>query len=84
MPIYVYKCEQNHTTEILFNLPSEASGLVECGVCGSSDTRKIIQATGWKLKGVGWPSQAMKRSQENFPKLYGKKRNPKREFRREI
>ncbi|MGB9430258.1 MAG: FmdB family zinc ribbon protein [Gammaproteobacteria bacterium] len=53
MPIYEYKCEAcGHQLETLQKV-SEAP-LKKCPECGKPALRKLISATGFRLKGSGW------------------------------
>jgi len=53
MPIYEYKCtECDHELEKLQKLSDDP--LVDCPECGNPGLKKMISATGFRLKGTGW------------------------------
>ena len=53
MPIYEYRCEAcGHTFETLQKISD--SPLVRCPVCGKDALKKLVSASGFRLKGGGW------------------------------
>ncbi|MDR9437288.1 MAG: zinc ribbon domain-containing protein [Thiohalophilus sp.] len=53
MPIYEYQCEQcDHVLEAIQKM-SDAP-LSECPACGKPALKKLISASGFRLKGSGW------------------------------
>ena len=53
MPIYEYQCSAcNAKFEFLQKLND--APLKDCPACNSSSLKKLISATGFKLKGTGW------------------------------
>ncbi|MFO8025814.1 FmdB family zinc ribbon protein [Thiohalophilus sp.] len=53
MPIYEYQCEQcDHLLEAIQKM-SDAP-LSECPACGKPTLKKLISASGFRLKGSGW------------------------------
>lgn len=53
MPIYEYRCEDcSHELEALQKM-SDAP-LTVCPECGQSRLKKILSASGFRLKGNGW------------------------------
>ncbi|TDY01658.1 FmdB family zinc ribbon protein [Thiohalophilus thiocyanatoxydans] len=53
MPIYEYQCEEcDHVLEVIQKM-SEAP-LSECPECGKTALKKLISASGFRLKGSGW------------------------------
>jgi len=53
MPIYEYQCEQcDHILEAIQKM-SDAP-LSECPACGKPALKKLISASGFRLKGSGW------------------------------
>ena len=53
MPLYEYRCEAcEHEFEALQKIADEA--LIHCPVCDEASLRKLISATGFRLKGEGW------------------------------
>lgn len=53
MPIYEYQCEQcDHVLEAIQKMSDPA--LSECPACGKPALKKLISASGFRLKGSGW------------------------------
>ncbi len=53
MPIYEYRCEAcGHELEALQKLSDDA--LVVCPDCGEPSLKKLLSASGFRLKGGGW------------------------------
>ncbi|CAA0079007.1 Uncharacterised protein [BD1-7 clade bacterium] len=53
MPIYEYQCEEcSHQLEAIQKMSDDA--LKECPSCGKSTLKKLISASGFRLKGQGW------------------------------
>lgn len=53
MPIYEYRCEAcGHTFETLQKISD--SPLVRCPACGKDALKKLVSASGFRLKGGGW------------------------------
>ncbi|HES58383.1 MAG TPA: zinc ribbon domain-containing protein [Firmicutes bacterium] len=53
MPIYEYQCEKcDHVLEAIQKM-SDAP-LSECPACGKPALKKLISASGFRLKGSGW------------------------------
>ena len=53
MPIYEYRCEAcGHEMEAIQKM-SDAP-LTQCPACNASTMKKLISATGFRLKGGGW------------------------------
>lgn len=53
MPIYEYRCEHcGHELEKMQKLAD--APLTDCPACGQSTLKKLISASGFRLKGSGW------------------------------
>lgn len=53
MPIYEYQCEKcGHQLEAIQKMSDEP--LTECPACGELALKKLISASGFRLKGGGW------------------------------
>lgn len=53
MPIYEYRCDAcGHELEKIQKMADPA--LTECPQCGKSTLKKLVSASGFKLKGTGW------------------------------
>jgi len=53
MPIYEYRCDAcGHEMEAMQKMADEP--LVECPNCGQPALKKLISASGFRLKGGGW------------------------------
>ena len=53
MPLYEYRCEAcKHEFEALQKMADES--LIHCPVCDEATLRKLVSATGFRLKGDGW------------------------------
>ncbi len=53
MPIYEYRCEScGHDMEAIQKMSDAA--LTDCPACGKSQLKKLISASGFRLKGTGW------------------------------
>jgi putative FmdB family regulatory protein len=53
MPIYEYQCEGcGHTLETLQKISDPP--LTRCPVCGAEALKKLVSASGFRLKGGGW------------------------------
>ena len=53
MPTYEYECNNGHHFEVVQRITAEP--IRECEVCGG-ETRRLISATSFILKGGGWYS----------------------------
>jgi len=53
MPIYEYRCaECGHELDALRKISD--TPLVDCPACGKPALRKLVSASGFRLKGGGW------------------------------
>jgi putative FmdB family regulatory protein len=53
MPIYEYRCEScGHELEALQKMND--APLTDCPACNKTDLRKLVSASGFRLKGSGW------------------------------
>jgi putative FmdB family regulatory protein len=53
MPIYEYRCDDcGHELEAMQKMSDEP--LTDCPECGKPALKKLISATGFRLKGGGW------------------------------
>jgi putative FmdB family regulatory protein len=53
MPIYEYQCQAcGHSKEILQKISDEP--IKDCPDCGKPEMKKMISASGFRLKGGGW------------------------------
>ena len=53
MPIYEYQCQScEHQMEVLQKMSDAV--LTDCPECSESALKKIISASGFRLKGDGW------------------------------
>jgi putative FmdB family regulatory protein len=53
MPIYEYQCAAcGHTLETLQKISD--SPLTRCPACGAEALKKLVSASGFRLKGGGW------------------------------
>ena len=59
MPTYEYECSNGHQFEVVQRITAEP--VRECEVCGA-ETRRLISATSFILKGGGWYSDGYSRS----------------------
>lgn len=54
MPIYEHKCKRcGHTFDVMVSM-SERSRDVPCPECKAPETKRLISATSFSLKGGGW------------------------------
>jgi putative FmdB family regulatory protein len=68
MPIYEYECKAcGHRHEAIQKMSDAA--LVDCPACNKPELKKLISATGFRLKGGGWYETDFKGSnQKNVSK----------------
>lgn len=53
MPLYEYRCDAcGHEMDALQKMSDEP--LVDCPSCGQEALRKLVSASGFRLKGDGW------------------------------
>lgn len=53
MPIYEYQCQAcGHTKEIMQKISDDP--VKDCPQCGKPEMKKMISASGFRLKGAGW------------------------------
>ena len=53
MPIYEYRCDGcGHEMELIQKMSDDP--LKDCPACQSSELKKMISASGFRLKGSGW------------------------------
>ncbi|MBT4835753.1 MAG: zinc ribbon domain-containing protein [Methylococcales bacterium] len=63
MPIYEYQCEDcEHKFEIMQKMSDDS--LSDCPECNQSSLRKLVSATGFRLKGNGWYETDFKSGQK--------------------
>jgi putative FmdB family regulatory protein len=60
MPIYVYKCPQNHTTEKVMRI-TEDSKVIPCPQCSEEAVKQIAQVAKAQFSGGGWTPQRLER-----------------------
>ena len=60
--VYEWKCEDcEHVTEVICKI-SERDEPVDCEDCSSENTKKVISACAFVLKGAGWAKDGYKGS----------------------
>ena len=80
MPIYEYECS-NCIEKFEFLQKINDQPFINCPVCNSSTLRKIVSASGFKLKGTGWYATDFKDQKKDSKKdvTNDKNRNTKKD-----
>ncbi len=64
MPIYEYRCDGcGHEMEVMQKMSDEP--MKDCPVCKESKLKKLISASGFRLKGSGWYETDFKNSKKS-------------------
>lgn len=78
MPIYEYRCEHcGHELEKMQKLAD--APLTDCPACGQSTLKKLISASGFRLKGSGWYETDFKKGDKKNLHEAGEKSGEKKE-----
>ena len=63
MPIYEYICDEcGHQKEVFHGMNDNP--LTNCNECGKSTLRKLVSASGFRLKGSGWYETDFKKDEK--------------------
>ncbi len=64
MPIYEYRCDGcGHEMEVMQKMSDDP--MKDCPVCKESKLKKLISASGFRLKGSGWYETDFKNSKKS-------------------